>query len=108
MKKIKKGDKVKIICGRDRGREGKIIRVFKKEGKVLVEGVNKVKKHVKSQGKSQPGGIIELEKPIWVARVMLVCPRCKRPTRIGFQIDETGEKIRICRKCQGLIDRGGK
>jgi len=106
--KIKKGDIVTMLTGKDKGRQGKVIRVLTKKKKVLVEGINKVKKHVKARGKDQPGGIIELEKPVWLAKVALVCPHCKKPTRVGFQLNKAGDKLRICRKCQGLIDKGGK
>jgi len=108
IKKIKKGDLVQVLRGRDKGRQGKVLAVLPKKGKVLVEGVNKVKKHVKAQGPKQPGGIVEIEKPIWAAAVAVVCPHCKKPTRVGFQIGKNGDKHRICRRCQGLIDEGGK
>jgi len=106
-KKIRKGDKVVVTLGKDRGREGVIKKVFKKKSMLLVEGVNKSKKHVKPRGKEQKGGIIEIEKPVSVSKVAIICPSCKKPTRIGFQCDKVGQKKRICRKCNGLID-GGK
>lgn len=102
--KIKKGDKVKIILGKDKGRIGLVKRVSGNENKVLVEGINLVKKHVKPSGKDQPGGIIEIEKPLWMSKVMIVCPQCGQATRIGYQLDKGGRKYRICRKCKSLID----
>lgn len=104
IRKIKQGDLVRVLLGKDKGREGKVIRVLRKKGLVLVEGINKVKKHVKARSEKEPGGIVETEKPLWLSKVALICPRCKKPTRVGFSVAKTGEKQRLCRKCQGLID----
>lgn len=106
-KKIKKGDEVVVLSGKDKGRRGKVLRVFRKEGKVLVEGINKVKKHVKPQGKNKPGGIVETQMPLYISKVMVVCPSCQKPTRVGFQVSQK-EKYRVCKKCGSLIDKGGK
>jgi len=97
-----------VLLGKDKGKKGKVTRVFSKKGQVLVAGVNVVKKHVKSKGKDQPGGIIDLEKPLGVSRVAVFCPSCQKPTRVGWLVDKTGSKQRICRKCQGLIGKKGK
>lgn len=102
--KLKKGDKVKIKTGKDRGRTGLIEKVFLKEGTVLVKGINIYKKHVKSRGKDQPGGIIEMARPLPVAKVVLVCPNCKQATRVGYQLSNDKSKKRVCRGCQKLID----
>lgn len=99
--KIRKNDKVKILLGKDRGKEGKVAYVKGKEGKVFVEGANLYKRHVKKQGKLE-GGIIDIPKPLDVSNVALVCPDCNKVTRIGFKI-EGSEKIRICKKCQKEI-----
>jgi len=107
-KKIKSGDRVEVLLGKDRGQKGTVRKVYRAQGKVLVEGINKVKKHVKPQGKGKPGGIIEIERPIYVSKVALVCPSCKKPTRVGFQLDNQGRKQRICKKCHGLVGGGGK
>ena len=107
IKKIKKGDKVYIRSGKDRGQQGEVKRIIRSKGKVIVAGINKVKKHIKAQGKDKPGGIIEREAPMAVSKLMVVCPTCKKPVRVGFQIDSQKKKQRICKKCQGLID-GGK
>lgn len=107
-KKIKKGDEVVVLSGKDRGRRGKVLKVFRKEGKVLVEGINKVKKHVKPQGKNKPGGIVEIQMPLHISKVMVICPSCQKPTRVGFQISKENQKYRICKKCGGLIDKEGK
>ncbi|OGE25966.1 50S ribosomal protein L24 [Candidatus Daviesbacteria bacterium RIFCSPLOWO2_02_FULL_40_8] len=101
MSKIKKDDQVEIMLGKDQGRVGKVLRVFPKEGKVLVEGINSYKKHVKGR-QGVEGGIIDIIKPVDVSNVALVCKTCKKATRVGFKID--GEsKLRICRKCQEVI-----
>lgn len=97
--KLKKGDTVLITAGKDNGREGKVAAVLPKEGKVIVEGVNKYKKHIKPRGEGQTGSIQERERPINVASVALMCPKCKQATRIGHKENRDGRKVRICRKC---------
>lgn len=96
--KIRKDDKVKIVTGKDKGKEGKVLKVFKDTGKVLVEGVNVVKRHVKPGVVSQEGGIISVEKPIDMSNAMVVCSKCSRPVRVGFKT-EKDKKVRICRRC---------
>lgn len=99
MYKFKKGDEVKITSGKDKGRTGKIEKVFPKKDKVLVPGINIYKKHVKAtltvDGK---GGIFELVRPINVGKIAVICPNCKKQTRIGFKNKET-KKVRVCKKC---------
>lgn len=103
MKKIKKGDNVKILLGKDRGRTGLVERVFNKEEKLLVGGVNLVKRHIGKKVTGQEGTVLELPKPVDISNVALVCPNCKKPTRVGFKI--TGNiKARVCRKCGKGID----
>lgn len=95
--KLKVGDNIKVTAGKDKGREGKIEKVFPKEEKVLVTGVNVYKKHFKgSQG--QKGGIYDIVRPLNVAKLSLVCPKCKKLTRVGYKVMEN-EKVRVCRKC---------
>jgi large subunit ribosomal protein L24 len=101
--KFKIGDKVLITAGKDKGKTGKITKVLPRLSKVLVEGVNKYKKHVKAQGEKKPGGIVEIEKPLSLANVSLLCPTCKQQTRIGFSIEKSGSKTRICRKCKATL-----
>jgi len=101
--KLKKGDKIKVIKGKDKGRTGKIEKTLPKLGKVLIPGINVYKKHAKARSEKQPGGIIEIIKPLPVANVVLVCPKCNKPTRVGYQIDKSGGKSRICRKCQAVV-----
>lgn len=102
--KLQKGDRVKITAGKDRGREGVVEKVFSKEGKVLVPGINICKKHVKPRGEKQPGGIVEMPRPLPVAKMALLCPKCKQPTRVGYQFRKDKNKSRICQKCNQLID----
>lgn len=101
MYKIRKGDTVKVMAGKDNGREGQVEKVLAKEGKVLVGGVNLYKRHVnvKKLGGNQEGGIIEIVKPLDVSNVELVCPLCKKPTRVGFEVTKEGKK-RLCKKCK--------
>lgn len=101
--KIKKGDKVKIMAGKDRGREGVVEKVFPKDSTVLIPGVNIYKKHSKYQSKKRQKGIIEIARPLAVAKVALLCPKCKQVTRVGFQQDKDKDKVRICRKCREVI-----
>lgn len=95
--KILKGEKVKILLGKDRGKEGKVIHVSGKDQKIFVEGVNLYKRHVKRQGDLE-GGIINLPKPLDISNVGLICPNCNKVTRVGFKITGT-EKSRICKRC---------
>ncbi len=97
--KFKKNDEVKIVMGKDKGKTGKIERVFPSEGKVLIAGINIVKRHMKGTPSGQKSGIKEIAKPLAVASVALVCPKCTSVTRAGFSIKE-GKKIRICKKCE--------
>ena len=99
--KIKIGDTVKITMGKDKGREGKVEKIFPKEGTVIVPSVNMYKKHVKgSQG--QKGGIYDMPRPLNMAKLALICPSCKKPTRVGLKVVK-GEKIRVCKKCNKEI-----
>lgn len=96
--KICKGDTVKVISGKDLDRTAKVEKVFPEERKILVAGVNIIKKHVKPRREGEKGGIVEMEKPIAVSNVMLVCPKCKQPTRVSYQL-EGKRKFRVCKKC---------
>lgn len=96
--KIKKNDKVYIEVGKDRGKTGQVKRVFKDSGKIIVEKINIVKKHVKSRGKEQVGGLTEIEAPLNASNVMIVCPNCGKTTRISYKINKDG-KERVCKKC---------
>jgi large subunit ribosomal protein L24 len=102
---IKTGDTVVILTGDDnnRGKQGKVLEVSPKEGKVIVEGLNMVKKHVKPRKAGDPSGIIEAESAIYACKVQVVCPKCKKPTRVGHKINADGTKDRICKKCGEII-----
>lgn len=97
--KIKKGDKVIVLSGKDRNKTGIVDRVLTKTGEVIVSGVNKVKKHVRVSKKFPSGGVVEIEKPLTVSNVQLVCPNCGKKTRVGFEV-KGNEKTRICKKCE--------
>jgi large subunit ribosomal protein L24 len=96
--KIRKGDRVRVLTGKDRGKEGDVMRALPKEGKVIVEGVNVAKKHQKATRATMQGGIIDKDMPIPAANVALLCPK-DGPTRVGYRFDADGTKVRICRKC---------
>lgn len=99
--KIKKGDTVKVMAGKDKGREGKVEMVLPKRNSVVVPEINMYKKHVKGQ-KGQKGGMYDLPRPLNMAKVSLICPHCKKVTRVGFEIVKK-EKVRVCRKCKKNI-----
>jgi len=100
--KIRKGDKVKVIYGKDKGKEGVVEKVYQKAKKVLIAGVNLYKKHIKKNQKMPQGGIIDIPRPLAVSKVMLICPKCKKPTRVGF-LKEEKKKLRVCKKCESKI-----
>ena len=96
--KIKKGDRVRVLTGKDRGKEGDVMRSLPSQGKVIVEGVNMVKKNQRQTRATMQGGIIDKDMPIPVDNVALVCSTCGA-TRVGFRSDDAGRKIRVCKKC---------
>jgi large subunit ribosomal protein L24 len=111
---VKQGDTVVLLTGKYKDKyskpgvrkTGKVVGVSPKEGKVIVEGINKVKKHVKPKKQGQPGGIIDAEAPIYACKVQLVCPKCDKPTRVGHEFKEVkGEtkKVRVCKKCGATV-----
>lgn len=100
--KLKRNDEVIVVIGKDKGKKGKIEKVFTKENKVLIPGINLFKRHYKSRTQNKPSEIIEITKPLGVSRVALICPHCKEQTRVGYKIDNK-EKVRICRKCDKKI-----
>ncbi len=101
--KLKKNDQIQVTTGKDRGRSGKIEKVFPEKRLILVQGVNQFKKHRKPQGEGKPGEILTLSRPLQVSKVALVCPKCKQPTRVGYRINND-KKVRVCRKCNADID----
>ena len=101
---IRKDDTVLVIAGKDRGKQGKVRFAFPDKKRVMVEGVNFIKKHSKARGAAKQAGIIEREAPIPVSNVMLVCSKCNKPARIGFRFLADGRKVRFCRACDEVID----
>jgi large subunit ribosomal protein L24 len=100
--KLKSGDTVQVMAGKDVGTQAKIARVFPKDNRIIVEGVATAKRSQKPTGSTMQGGIIDKDMPIDASNVMIVCPECG-PTRIGYRIDDDGVKYRICRKCDGEL-----
>ena len=100
---IRQGDKVKIIAGKDKGKEGKVLATMPHKERVLVEHVNVMKKATRPTQRNPKGGILEIEAPIHVSNAMLVCPKCSQPTRVGRK-REGGVRVRVCKKCKSDID----
>ncbi len=100
--KIKKGDTVLIISGKDKGKKAKVLESFPEQNKVLIEGINLVRRHRKPRREKEKGQIVELPKPIDLSNVKLVCPKCGQPTRVGYRLTDKG-KYRICKKCHQEI-----
>ncbi len=100
--KLRKGDRVRVLTGKDRGEEGEVMRVFPQENRVIVEGVNVAKKHQRALRATMQAGIIDKDMPMPASNVAIVCPT-DGPTRIGYRFDDQGKKARICRKCGGDI-----
>ena len=112
--KVKVGDTVKVISGEDKNKKdntGKVQKVFPETGRIIVEGINMVKKHQKPRGQGMPGGIIEKEAPISASNVMVICESCGEPSRMGARVLEDGTKERYCKKCgagNGQISKAKK
>jgi large subunit ribosomal protein L24 len=102
---IKKEDKVVVISGKDKGKKGKVLIAEPSSGKVVVEKVNIVTKHEKPKGQGKPGGIVHQEAPIYASKVMLVCSKCGKATRLGFKLLPGGNKVRVCKKCGEPLDK---
>lgn len=102
---VRKGDQVMVLSGKYRGRKGKVIRVEIDKRRVVIEGVNIVKKHMKPRGKVMQGGIVDQEAPILRDKIMLICPRCNKPTRVGRTRLDDGRHVRLCHRCGEVVDR---
>ncbi len=103
--RIKKEDTVVVLTGKEQGKRGRVIAVFPKTGRLLVERVNMIKKHMKPNQQYKQGGIIEMEASLITSNVMLVCPKCDKPTKVANQILEDGRKLRACKKCKEVMDQ---
>jgi len=102
---IKKDDFVQVIAGRDRGKRGKVLRVFPQDGRIMVEGIQMIKRHTRATQQRQQAGIIEREGKLHVSNVMLICARCDRGVRVGHRVLEDDKKVRVCRRCDEVLDR---
>lgn len=102
--KIRKDDTVIVIAGKERGKKGKVRRALLNENRVIVEGLNMIKRHSRARRAARQAGIIELEAPIHVSNVMLLCDKCGKPTRVSFRFLADGKRVRICNSCQEVID----
>jgi large subunit ribosomal protein L24 len=102
--KIRKNDTVVVIAGKDKGKKGKVRRALPDKDRVIVEGLNMIKRHSRARRAARQAGIIELEAPIHVSNVMLLCDKCGKPTRVSFRFLTDGKKVRICNSCQEVID----
>ena len=103
---IRKNDQVVVRAGKDRGKRGRVLRVLPDKGRLVVEGVNFIKRHTKPNPQRQiKGGVVEREASLHASNVQLVCPECDKPTRLGRKILGDGRKVRICRKCEGVVDK---
>lgn len=102
--KIRKNDTVQVMAGKDRGKRGKVRFAYPKKNRLIVEGINFIKKHSRARGQVRQAGIIDLEAQIDASNVMLLCEKCNHPSRVGFTFLDDGRKVRICRKCKEVID----
>ncbi|OGQ96247.1 MAG: 50S ribosomal protein L24 [Deltaproteobacteria bacterium RIFOXYD12_FULL_57_12] len=101
---LKSNDQVEIIAGKDRGRVGKILKIYNKTGKALVERANMIKRHMKPSATNQQGQIVEKEAPIHVSNLMIVCPKCTKTVRVKNKVLDDGTKVRMCKKCNESIE----
>ncbi len=102
--KIRKNDTVLVTAGKDKGKTGKVRFAYPKKERIMVEGINFIKRHIRARGRVRQAGIIQLEAPIPMSNVMLLCSRCNRPTRVSSRFLEDGKKVRLCRSCGEVID----
>ncbi|MEO5656085.1 MAG: 50S ribosomal protein L24 [Nitrospiria bacterium] len=103
--RVRKGDTVVILSGKDRGKQGKVLQVMPAASKVVVEKLNLFKRHTKP-GKANKGGIIEKERALQLAKVMVLCPHCSAPSRLGVALLENGKRLRRCKSCGEIVDKG--
>ena len=104
MAKIKQNDTVKILTGKDKGKTGKVLKVFSSENRALIEGVNFIKRHTRQTRQEQKGGIIQKESPVQISNLMLICKHCNKPTKVGMKVLRDGKsRTRVCKKCKEII-----
>jgi large subunit ribosomal protein L24 len=104
MNKIKTNDRVQVLSGKDRGKQGQVRRVLPKEGRALVTGLNIVKRHRRPRSQTDPGGIVEMEAPLHLSKLAVICPNCNQAARLGIHIHQDGKKARYCKKCKEDIE----
>ena len=102
---VKKDDFVKVIAGRDRGKQGRVLDVYPKAGRLRVERIHMIKRHTRPTQQTQQGGIIEREGTIHISNVMILCTKCDRGVRVGHRVLEDGKKVRVCRRCDDVLDK---
>lgn len=106
MLHVKKNDQVRVLVGKDRGRTGRVLRVFPGKSRAIVENVNTIRRHTRpNPQRNIQGGIVEREAPIHLSNLQVVCPECGRPSRVGYQNLADGRKVRVCKRCGGTVDR---
>ncbi|HRR56355.1 MAG TPA: 50S ribosomal protein L24 [Acidobacteriota bacterium] len=106
MLHVKKNDQVRVLAGKDRGRTGRVLRVFPEKSRAVVENINTIRRHTRpNPQRNIQGGIVEREAPIHLSNLQVVCPECGRPSRVGYQNLADGRKVRICKRCGGTVDR---
>ncbi len=102
--KIRRNDTVRVVSGKDRGREGEVRQVFPIKGRAIVTGVNMSRRHRSARSVSEPGGIVDVESPIHISNLRLICPSCSTPVRVGFRLLDGGRKVRYCKSCDEAVD----
>jgi large subunit ribosomal protein L24 len=102
---LKKNDLVMVTTGKEKGKSGRILKVFSQKNKVLVEKINFIKRHTRPRGQQRQGGILEKEAPLHVSNIMLLCEKCNKPVRIGHRLVEGEKKVRVCKKCGEILDK---
>jgi large subunit ribosomal protein L24 len=102
--KIRKDDTVLVIAGKDRGKKGKVRFAYPREKKLIIEGINFIKKHSKAKGSTRQAGIIDIEEPMHISKVMYLCGKCNKPSRLGSRMLEDGQSVRYCRNCNEVVD----
>lgn len=104
--KVRKNDTVQVLAGRERGKQGKVMRVLPTEQRVVIEGVNMRKRHTKPRNQNEQAGIIEFPAPLHVSNVAVVCSSCGKASRVGFRAQADGTKVRFCKRCNEVIENG--
>ena len=104
MRKIRRDDMVLVIAGKDRGKQGQVRQVFPRENRLVVQGVNMIKRHMRPRAMGTQAGIVDKEAPIHASKVMIICKTCGKPSRVGFRVRPDGAKTRVCRNCNEDID----